>query len=321
MIAAKVANALALDWPRERLEVIVAVDGAAGRDRRASARGAAPTSCSSCRAAARSARRTPPSRAAARRAASPSRTRTRCWEPDALRALVAPFADPHVGYVCGQVRSSTTAATNQEGVYWRYEMWLRAQRVGAGLGHRRQRRDLRGAPRGLRRGRPGHGPRPLVPVQHGQARLARGLRARGAGDARRWSRRSRASGARKRRMMSHAWPIVLRGGLLDPRGYPPLYALMIVSHRLLRYATPLLHLRRGLRHRSRCCAAGGVYRVALAAQVALLAAAARAAACARARCCVARYYVLTTAVARRRPATTTCATARRRAGTPPEGTR
>ena len=33
--------------------------------------------------------------------------------------------------------------------------------------------------------------------------------------------------ARKRRMMSYAWPIVVRGGLLDPRGYRPLYALMI----------------------------------------------------------------------------------------------
>ena len=33
--------------------------------------------------------------------------------------------------------------------------------------------------------------------------------------------------ARKRRMMSHAWAIVLRGGLLDPRGYSPLYALML----------------------------------------------------------------------------------------------
>ncbi len=48
--------------------------------------------------------------------------------------------------------------------------------------------------------------------------------------------------ARKRRMMSHAWPIVLRGGMLSPRGYPPLYALMIVSHRVLRYAAPVLHV-------------------------------------------------------------------------------
>ena len=52
-------------------------------------------------------------------------------------------------------------------------------------------------------------------------------------------------GARKRRMMSHAWPIVLRGGMLDPRGYPPLYALMIVSHRVLRYALAAAARRRG----------------------------------------------------------------------------
>ena len=48
--------------------------------------------------------------------------------------------------------------------------------------------------------------------------------------------------ARKRRMMSHGWPIVLRGGLLDPRGWPGRYALMIASHRWLRYAGPFLHL-------------------------------------------------------------------------------
>ena len=55
--------------------------------------------------------------------------------------------------------------------------------------------------------------------------------------------------ARKRRMMSHAWPIVLRGGLLSPRGYPPLYALMIVSHRVLRYARAVPARRRARRER------------------------------------------------------------------------
>ena len=48
--------------------------------------------------------------------------------------------------------------------------------------------------------------------------------------------------ARKRRMMSHSWPIVVRGGMLSPRGYDPLYALMIFSHRVLRYLSPFLHL-------------------------------------------------------------------------------
>ena len=46
--------------------------------------------------------------------------------------------------------------------------------------------------------------------------------------------------ARKRRMMSHSWATVLRGGMLGPRGYPPLYAWMLFSHRLLRYSAPAL---------------------------------------------------------------------------------
>src|SRR3954447_20230006 len=45
--------------------------------------------------------------------------------------------------------------------------------------------------------------------------------------------------ARKRRMMAHGWPIVIRGGLLDPRGYPPLYAAMVASHRLPPYGPPV----------------------------------------------------------------------------------
>ena len=36
------------------------------------------------------------------------------------------FSDPLVGYVCGEVSfTSTDGATNQEGVYWRYELLLR----------------------------------------------------------------------------------------------------------------------------------------------------------------------------------------------------
>ena len=116
------------------------------------------------------------------------------WEPDALLHLTAAFSDPAVGYACGQVRFVNDAGTNQEGLYWRYEMWLREHEsalasVTAGNGAiyavrpeaylRRRRRD---------------GPRPLVPVQPRQARLARRLRRRGRARARRWCRRSRASG-------------------------------------------------------------------------------------------------------------------------------
>jgi hypothetical protein len=100
--------------------------------------------------------------------------------------------------------------------------------------------------------------------------------------------------ARKRRMMSHGWPIVLRGGLADPRGYPPRYALMIASHRLLRYATPFLHAI-ALLASVALARRGRIYRAALAAQLAVLAAAGAAAAKPNRLLLLCRYYVLTTA--------------------------
>ena len=79
--------------------------------------------------------------------------------------------------------------------------------------------------------------------------------------------------ARKRRMMSHTWPIVVRGGMLSPRGYDPLYALMIVSHRILRYLTPFLHVI-ALVTSIALLGEGWVYVAAVAAQAAVLLAAA-----------------------------------------------
>ena len=95
-------------------------------------------------------------------------------------------------------------------------------------------------------------------------------------------------------MMSHAWAIMLRGGMLSPRGYPPLYALMIVSHRVLRYASPLLHLA-ALGATLALLRAGPVYRAALLAQAGLLAAAAAGGAVRLRPLLIARYYVATTA--------------------------
>ena len=69
-----------------------------------------------------------------------------------------------------------------------------AQRVGAGVGDRRQRRDLRRAAAGLRAARARHGARPRVPVPHGQAAGVARSTCRARGRWRRWSRPSRASG-------------------------------------------------------------------------------------------------------------------------------
>ena len=64
------------------------------------------------------------------------------FAPDALRALVAPFADSEVGGVSGELlldcESGTGDSTIGEGVgaYWRYEKWLRRHEslIGSTLG-------------------------------------------------------------------------------------------------------------------------------------------------------------------------------------------
>jgi hypothetical protein len=89
---------------------------------------------------------------------------------------------------------------------------------------------------------------------------------------------------------------VLRGGMLSPRGYGALYGLMLGSHRLLRYATPFLHLiALAANVALYALHAGPVYAVTLALQLALLLAALAALVLPVQPLLVARYYVLTTA--------------------------
>jgi cellulose synthase/poly-beta-1,6-N-acetylglucosamine synthase-like glycosyltransferase len=238
VIADKVANALALDYPREKLEVIVACDGSPDRTPdRARAAGADRVlelprggKIRAQDAAVREAR-------AGIVAFSDANA---FWAPDALERLVAPFAEPRVGYVCGQVRFTDDGGTNQEGLYWRYEMALRGleSRLASVTGGN-------GAIYATRRESyvevdPIMGHDLSFPFRM----VKNGWRAVYAPDARASEKMVpsiEGEFARKRRMMTHGWPIVLRGGLADLRGYGPLYALMIVSHRLLRYAAPFLH--------------------------------------------------------------------------------
>jgi hypothetical protein len=82
--------------------------------------------------------------------------------------------------------------------------------------------------------------------------------------------------------------------MLDPRGYPPLYALFIASHRVLRYATPLLHVACGVTTLA-LLARGRSYRLAALAQVGVLVGAAAGGRVRARPLLLARYYVLTTA--------------------------
>jgi cellulose synthase/poly-beta-1,6-N-acetylglucosamine synthase-like glycosyltransferase len=293
VIGAKVSNALALDWPREHLQVIVCSDGSTDATADAAREAGADVVLDLPRGGKVRAQDAGVRKARGAIVAFSDANAT--WEPDALRELVAPFADTGVGYVCGQVRFVNEGGTNQEGLYWRFDLWLRALEsrlasVTAG----------NGAIYAVRRGAyievdPIMGHDLSFPFNM----VKRGWRAVYAPRARAVERMVpslEGEFARKRRMMSHTWPIVLRGGLLDPRGYGPLYALMILSHRVLRYATPFLHLT-ALATSAALVATGGgtLYTAALAAQLGLLVAAAAAGAVRSRPLLVARYYVLTTA--------------------------
>jgi hypothetical protein len=84
--------------------------------------------------------------------------------------------------------------------------------------------------------------------------------------------------------------------MLSPRGYPPGYAAMIFSHRLLRYSTPALHALALVTNIALLAiGAGPVYAVTLALQLALLLAALLAGGWRARPLLIARYYVLTTA--------------------------
>jgi cellulose synthase/poly-beta-1,6-N-acetylglucosamine synthase-like glycosyltransferase len=281
VIARKVQNVLALDYPPDRLELIVASDGSTDATvERARAAGAD--------------RVLDLPRGGKVRAQDQAVERARGeivvfsdanaqLAPDAIRRLVERFAaEPRLGYVCGQVRFSTGDGDNREGVYWRYEMAVREleSRVGdvtAGNGALyATRRDSYVVV----------DPRMGHDLSFPFNMVKRGWRAKyepRASATEKTTPTNEAEFGRKRRMMSHTWPILLRGGILDPRGYSPLYAFQVFSHRLLRYVTPFLHA---------AAFAATVrlrYRAALAAQLAFFGAAA----IGRPR--LARYYVLVTA--------------------------
>ena len=291
VIEAKVANALALDYPRERLELIVASDGSADATVERARAAGADLVLDLPRGGKVAAQN-----AAAERASGEilAFSDANClWAPDALRRLVEPFADPAVGYVCGQVRFTDADGGNLEGAYWRYEMAVR---------------EMESALAGVTAGNGGiYAVRrdayiPLPPsgshdLSFPFALAKRGLRSLYAP----WARAEEkmvptmeGEFARKRRMMVGLWDIVVGEGMLSPRGYPPLYAFELASHRLLRYLTPFLHLVAFAANLA-LLGEGWVYVATLAVQVAFLAAALLGRVLPLAPLRFARYYVMTTA--------------------------
>jgi cellulose synthase/poly-beta-1,6-N-acetylglucosamine synthase-like glycosyltransferase len=290
VIADKVANALGLDYPRDRLQVIVASDGSSDATaERARAAGAGLVL------------ELPPGgkvaalNGAAEQAAGEVLAfsdANSVWARDALRRLVAPFVDPGVGYVCGQVRFLDPEGNNLEGAYWRYEMTVReAESALAGV------TAGNGAIYAVRRDAyiplAASGSHDLsFPFRLAKRRL-RSLYAPGARAEEKMVPTIEGEFARKRRMMVGLWDIVLGEGMLSPRGYPPLYAFEVLSHRLLRYLSPLLHLI-ALLANAFLLGDGRLYVLTFVLQLALIAAALLGRSIPIAPFRIARYYVLTT---------------------------
>jgi hypothetical protein len=270
LIERRLDNALSLDYPRAQLEIIVASDGSTDgtveRARSVAAREGRIHVLDLTR------RGKVPAQDAAVEVAGGEvlafSDANAFWETGALEMLVRTFADERVGYVCGELRYLNAEGSNQEGTYWRFENWVRGleSRLGSITAGN-------GAIYAARRSAYIHAdPRTSHDLSFPFNLVKRGWRCVYEPLARAVERplpTVETEFHRKRRMMSHAWPIVF-GGMLDPRGYGLQYGFEIFSHRVLRYATPLLHAI-ALVANIALLGRGSVYAVTLACQLAVVA--------------------------------------------------
>lgn len=132
-IQQKLENSLALDYPKELLEILVGSDGSTDRTE------ALVRSCRDRRVRLSTAPR-----------AGKTSVLNRCIpqasgdiivltdantmiQPDAIRKLVAHFEDPEVGVVCGSLRLyNPTSESYEESAYWRYESFIKEQEGARG---------------------------------------------------------------------------------------------------------------------------------------------------------------------------------------------
>jgi cellulose synthase/poly-beta-1,6-N-acetylglucosamine synthase-like glycosyltransferase len=280
VIERRIENLRALDYPADKLELVVTSDASTDQ-----------TETLAVQAGARVIRNPRGGKVAAQDGAVRQTTSeivafsdANCtWAPDALRRLVRNFADPAVAYVCGRLNIESEDGRNKEGLYWRYELALRADESridsvtgGNGSIYAVRREDyVEVDPRF------GHDlSLPYLMVQ-------RGRRAVYEPEAHAFERATPTNEdeyRRKVRMFEHCWAIVIEGKML--RRLRPLYLVEVLSHRHLRYTSGILHLLL-LGTNVALVGCGTIYAVALGLQLGLLLAALVGVG-------IARYYVLVT---------------------------
>ena len=285
VIERRLANLLALEYPSDRLEIVVVSDGSADRTDELVESIAAHHSRVRLLRVGRGGKVAAQNHAVRMTSGEilAFSDANVLWRTDALRALVRNFGDPDIAYVCGGHSYEPSNGTNREGIYSQFEGWLRQNesRLGsitAGVGpiYAVRRKDyVELDPRF------GHDlALPYLLVQRGRRAVVEPA-------ALAWEKPARnvkEEYGRKIRMFEHCWLIVLRGGMLRPS--TPMYLLAIVSHRHLRYGSGLLHLTL-LASSIALMRSARVYQVILGAQLALFLNAAT-------RPGIARYYVVVT---------------------------
>ena len=281
VIERRLQNLLALDYPADKLELVVTSDASTDRTEEIAAGFPGVRVIRNARggkvAAQDNAVRSTESEIVAFTDANA------IWAPDALRQLVANFADSDVAYVCGRLVLEAADGANREGLYWRYELRQREaeSRLGSITGGNGSIYAVRRADYVEVDPKWGHDLSfPYRMVQAGR----RAVYEPAALAFEKPTPSNETEYRRKVRMFEHCWEITLRGSML--KRLPPGYLVEVISHRVLRYGSGLLHLVL-LAASLALVRESLVYQVALGAQLALIAAAAVGVG-------IARYYALVT---------------------------
>ncbi len=271
----RLRNALSLDYPRDRLEILVASDGSsdatAALARAHEQAGVTVIAFGARRGKAAVLNDLVPKARGEIVALADARQR---FEEGALRALVRPFGDPAVGAVSGELMLARTPAETAVGggvgAYWRYEKFIRRHEslVDSSVG-------ATGAIYAIRRGL--FEPIPedtilddvLIPLRI----TRRGYRVLFEPAARAWDRPAASAQGefgRKARTLAGNFQLLWREGwLLNP--FRNRLWLQTLSHKGLRLLTPLLQ---GVALGANVLILDGwLYRLALAGQIAFYAAA------------------------------------------------
>jgi cellulose synthase/poly-beta-1,6-N-acetylglucosamine synthase-like glycosyltransferase len=268
VIGRRVENLLELDYPADKLEIVVASDGSSDRTNEIVSEITAREPRVHLLDCERGGKTLAQNRAV-RETESELLAFTDAnteWAKGALRRLVENFADADVAYVSGKLQLTASDGTNREGLYWRYELWLRSNEsklgsitAGNGAIYAVRRSDyieddaVTGHDFAL----------PFRMVQ----RQRRAVFEPEAVALEKESRDLEDEFGRKVRMITRALRNVYTGSML--RRVPPIYALELFSHRLLRYTTGIIHIVL-LGTNAALIGRGLVYQIALGLQLAWL---------------------------------------------------